>query len=176
MKLISSFKIVDSLSLSVGELVKFWDFGSPNFGIVYGRYDNRHLKVVLLTSEDTKAFTHGQITPGWSFSYGLDWVIEILETEETKPGNSQPMEIPGVITVSTEKRMRLGYAPSHNNARYIDLESFKLDVSEKFDGVPITKWQIWATEGECNAKESLPLVRYDARANPATTIMAPNPT
>jgi hypothetical protein len=166
MNLIKEFEFKSAESVQPGELLKI-KFAEHNvLAIMVKRNDGRAVFAVL----EAKRWQNGPIPfhvameepEGYCLSFGTEWKLQLIMSDETVPRRREYVEKPGVIHIS-EKRCQLGLAGTRPGDEFLfcDLLSMSFGALNN-SAAPILEWKIWASDADAVRPSAQPIFAFKA--------------
>lgn len=167
MKLYSHMKVVRVADLADGELVQITKSEQTGLGIVIANPEGTRRSALLLQQVlGARPFSNLVNLPGETIvSYGKDWVLEPVSTEETTLNNPKTYGINGVLRLTAGDIVLEATDPTG----YADGLFYSLNSNSKADialqnSLAFSKWKIWASEVHREHEGGTPLMEFDAEA------------
>ncbi|MBO0129947.1 hypothetical protein [Agrobacterium burrii] len=167
MKLHVPMSVISVSDLTGGELIQLTKSEQSVLGFVVTNSDGGQNQVLLLQPILNARPFHTLVNLPREIvvSYGKDWVLEPVVTQETSLNNHRTFGVNGVLRMTAndlvwEASDPTGYSDGlfyslNNNAKAeIDLQS----------SLPFTKWKIWASDNHRKAEGAHPLMEFDANS------------
>ncbi len=167
--------------IGLGELIKYQTQFGHGLGIVTAVdvSEDKVAVVALRESDGEGSFPQRSqfylISP--VLSYGQDWVLELIDTDETWPGNAKATERTGTITlVRNEKRLRLGSQRNDSKAEWLNIETLKISPPMGYsETIPIVSWRIWSNDDERTRVGAVPIFTFGIKKTASPPAPAPAP-
>ncbi|MCH4560330.1 hypothetical protein [Mesorhizobium jarvisii] len=140
-----------------GELVRFDGGGGSLLAVALGLIElDRYQNYLILQSSvhDIPAFSALPLDANHHcFSYGEDWVLEMIADGETFPGNGEGADTLGEIRIfDTSASMIVNVLDTQMRGRrlLLNLANYQplAGRNERYQGARIQSWKIWASEDE----------------------------
>lgn len=146
-----------------GELVRFGFESQSRLAIVLKTVGFGEKLVLLLAAEDPELnFRAWQTSPHFSCaSYGTDWVIELIDDEESLPNNHLDESTLGTVhQISVESAAITIRGLNPPSIFALDLGRLAAVAGERHKGVLFRKWRIWKTAEDAGKPKARPIFSY----------------
>jgi hypothetical protein len=158
----------------VGELIRYGYGDKHSLAIVSQAYGDEvgQLRCIVLKSSGRTDDLGLAIDsfgaddfPGCA-SFGTNWVIELLDSDDTFPGNPAGADTKGVVRVfGTGQAMIVGYADGRHASSLglFDLSTFQAQKKlERHNGAPVARWRLWTSDEHRTTLGAEPLFEFSA--------------
>lgn len=162
-------KIVPAAELQAGELIRFSFDSTSTLGFCLGaREAEQPFRVLLLSPTRRIPQVPAIVSPQLSdhvISFGSEWVLEVVDTDDSWVGNHEHSERPGTVLASAD-----GYG-----MLYLELSGFRevvrIDLQHwQIEGggecAPFIKWRLWVNQTQMDRHGADPLIVFDATRAP----------
>ncbi|AZO38651.1 MAG: hypothetical protein EOS81_10550 [Mesorhizobium sp.] len=163
MKIVTRVEEKILASCEPGELVRFGVGGQSRLAIVLTTVDFGERLILLLKAEDPEMDFHlWQTDPHFKcVSYGLTWVVELIDDENSWPGNDLDEDKLGTIHQISNDSAAItikGIKPPVLLA--LDLQKIAAANGQRRDGILFRKWRIWKTAEDASKPKARPIFSY----------------
>lgn len=99
-------------------------------------------------------------------SFGKDWLIEIIPTAETWPGNSKFHYTPGAIMLhDRECWLFLDAESNYSNELAVSLTTLAVASAPPTNAAPFLKWRIWLSDDDRLKSNQIPFIEFKYTAS-----------
>ncbi|EJN04468.1 hypothetical protein [Phyllobacterium sp. YR531] len=160
----SNFVVKREAEIKTGELIKYQTARGWGLGFVLSNAEGRLSVAALRETGQSSLPIHSTFfTSDTILSFGTDYVIELLDSDETWPGN-YAAHADGTITLGHNgKILQLSDGRGVGRPNWLDLETMKFSSKADSEGSPVVKWRIWANEQDYNSLKSTPIFEFGTK-------------
>jgi hypothetical protein len=162
MEVMPRFEVKEVGQCKVGELVRYGTDNVGRLGVVARGGENMLVFLLDADEKELRFCTVPVADHGRCVSYGVGWVVELLEGMESWPGNPIHADTLGVVRHLPGSTSIVG-REGKEGLWLFDLEKFKPSTRQRYEGAPILNWRIWHSVDESNRPEGRPVYEYQAK-------------
>lgn len=163
MQVRANFTVKAKEELEVGELIKLNTPQGVRFAVVVHDARNGVGGFYLSEKDEADAFRIRYGVPAPVMSYGKDWILEVVESQEMQFGSGDDSCF-GCLFMTQDATTMVAHSISHDDEMLLDTCDWAAYGDYSSRKVVVKSWRIWASDDHFSRTGAKPLLEFKAQS------------